>query len=136
MMMFAQFMASTFGRNLKELIYTPMGFSIKNGAKVPPYAQSTHYDHVHVAWAFGPNNPVAFDSRSAAEQWERSMVPGSAKIASITANSNEGFGSETHVTNNITINQQPGQNADELASIVAMKIGEAVADARAASIFV
>jgi len=36
----------------------------------------------------------------------------------------------------ITINQQPGQNADELASIVAMKIGEAMADARASSLFV
>jgi hypothetical protein len=36
----------------------------------------------------------------------------------------------------ITINQQPGQDADQLASIVALKIGEAVADARAATIFV
>jgi hypothetical protein len=36
----------------------------------------------------------------------------------------------------ITIYQQPGQSTDELASIVALKIGEAVADARAASVFV
>jgi hypothetical protein len=36
----------------------------------------------------------------------------------------------------ITIHQQPGQDAEELASMVAMKIGEAVADARAASVFV
>ena len=36
----------------------------------------------------------------------------------------------------VTIYQQPGQNSDELASIVALKIGEAVADARAASVFV
>ena len=36
----------------------------------------------------------------------------------------------------ITIYQQPGQSTDELASIVAVKIGEAVADARASSIFV
>jgi hypothetical protein len=137
MQMFAQFMASTFGKNLKELIYTPLGYSIKNGAKVPPYAQSTHMDHVHVAWAYGPNNPVAFESMGAAQQWERSMVPGSLKVASVTANSGEGFGgSPVNVTNNISISQQPGQSADELASIVAMKIGEAVADARAASIFV
>jgi hypothetical protein len=136
MQMFAQFMASTFGKNLKELIYTPLGFSIKDGVKVPPYAQASHYDHVHVAWAFGPNNPVAFNSLSGARQWERSMVPGSAKIASVTANSREGFGTGANVVNNITINQQPGQNADELASIVAMKIGEAVADARASSLFV
>jgi hypothetical protein len=137
MQMFAQFMASTFGSNLKELIYTPLGFSIKNGTKVPPYAQSTHMDHVHVAWAYGPNNPVAFGSMGAAQQWERSMVPGSLKVASVTANSGEGFGgSPVNVTNNISISQQPGQSADELAAIVAIKIGEAVADARAASIFV
>ena len=36
----------------------------------------------------------------------------------------------------ITIYQQPNQDAEELASMVAMKIGEAVADARAASVFV
>jgi hypothetical protein len=137
MQMFAQFMASTFGKNLKELIYTPLGFSIKDGVKVPPYAQASHYDHVHIAWAYGPNNPVAFESMGAAQQWERSMVPGSLKVASVTANSGEGFGGgPVNVTNNISISQQPGQSADELASIVALKIGEAVADARAASIFV
>jgi hypothetical protein len=137
MQMFAQFMASTFGKNLKELIYTPLGFSIKDGVKVPPYAQASHYDHVHIAWAYGPNNPVAFESMGAAQQWERSMVPGSLKVASVTANSGEGFGGgPVNVTNNISITQQPGQSADELASIVALKIGEAVADARAASIFV
>jgi hypothetical protein len=64
------------------------------------------------------------------------MVPGSAKIASVTANSREGFGTGANVVNNISIYQQPGQDADELASIVAMKIGEAVADARASSLFV
>jgi hypothetical protein len=41
-----------------------------------------------------------------------------------------------NITSPITINQQPGQDADALATIVAMKIGEAVADARAASLFV
>jgi hypothetical protein len=45
-------------------------------------------------------------------------------------------GGEVAVNAPITINQQPGQDADELASLVAVKIGEAVADARAASIFV
>jgi hypothetical protein len=40
------------------------------------------------------------------------------------------------VTSPITINTQPGQNADEIASIVAMKIGDAVAQARASSVFV
>jgi hypothetical protein len=53
MMQFAQFMAATFGARLKELIYTPMGFAIKDGRRVAPYAQKDHYDHVHVAMAQG-----------------------------------------------------------------------------------
>jgi hypothetical protein len=200
MMMFAQFLASTFGKNLKELIYTPMGFSIKNGVKVPPYAQSTHYDHVHVAYALGAGNPAFFSEQRDAVAWEKKFL--GRGVESITTNTAElaqagdgmigpgwlpwnwgklvdqerktnklnrtnqmleqmqregnlpsgmrristegmypGGGSSVssapiNVTSPITINQQPGQNADELASIVAMKIGEAVADARAASIFV
>ena len=136
MMQFAQYMASTYGSNLKELIYTPLGFSIKNGQRVAPYAQGAHYNHVHVAYAMGLGNGVAFNSLSGAQAWERSMVSGSVKVGSVTGNSAEGFGGGTTVTNNITINQQPGQDSDELASIVALKIGEAVADARASSIFV
>ena len=64
------------------------------------------------------------------------MVPGSKRIASVTANSGERFGQGGTVTNNITINQQPGQNSEELANLVALKIGEAVADVRASNIFV
>jgi hypothetical protein len=90
---------------------------------------------VHTANAFGPGNGMAFTSMRAAQNWERSMVPGSKRIASITANSGERFGGGA-VTNNITINQQPNQNAEELATIVALKIGEAISDARASSIFV
>jgi hypothetical protein len=136
MMQFAQYLASNYGQNLKELIYTPLGFSIKNGQRVPPYAQGSHYNHVHVAYALGYNNGRMFTSLDAAQSWENSMVPGSVKVASITGNSAEGFGGGTNVVNNITINQQPGQDADELASIVALKIGEAVADARSSSLFV
>lgn len=136
MMQFAQFLASNYGASLKELIYTPLGFSIKNGKKVAPYAQASHYNHVHVAYALGMGNGIAFNSLKGAQAWERSMVPGSVKVGSVTANSAEGFGGGTNVVNNITINQQPGQDADELAAIVALKIGEAVSDARAASIFV
>ena len=95
-----------------------------------------HQDHVHVAYALGYDNGRMFTNLDAAQSWENSMVPGSVKVASVTGNSAEGFGGETSVVNNITINQQPGQDADELASLVALKIGEAVADARAASIFV
>jgi hypothetical protein len=136
MMAFAQKLISDYGSNLKELIYTPLGFSIKDGRKVPPIAAGTHYNHVHVAYALGDGNPAFFGSQSAAERWERSMVSGSVRVGSVTGNSAEGFGSGSNVVNNITINQQPGQDAEELASIVAMKIGEAVADARASSLFV
>lgn len=45
------------------------------------------------------------------------------------------FSAPSNVTNNITINQLPGQDSEELASIVAMKIGDAVAQNRAASVF-
>jgi hypothetical protein len=136
MMQFAQYMASAYGSNLKELIYTPLGFSIKNGQQVAPYAQGSHYNHVHVAYAMGLGNGMAFNSLKGAQAWEKSMVGGSVRVASVTGNSSEGFGSGANVVNNITINQQPGQDADELASIVALKISEAVSDARAASIFV
>ena len=137
MLQFAQMLASKYGSNLKELIYTPLGFSIKNGQRVAPYAQGSHYNHVHVAYANGIGQGMAFNSLKGAQAWENSMVSGSVKVASVTANSGEGFGgSPININAPITINQQPGQSADELASIVAMKIGEAVADARAASIFV
>jgi hypothetical protein len=96
-----------------------------------------HSDHVHVAYAFGQGNPALFSSKQAAEKFERSMVPSSVRVGSITGNSAEGFGGAPITINSpITINQQPGQDADQLAMIVAQKIGEAVADARAASILV
>jgi hypothetical protein len=96
-----------------------------------------HNDHVHVAYAFGKGNPALFSSQQAAERFERSMVPSSVRVGSITGNSAEGFGGAPITINSpITINQQPGQDADQLAMIVANKISEAVADARAASILV
>ena len=152
MMQFAQYMASTYGSNLKELIYTPLGFSIKNGQRVAPYAQGSHYNHVHVAYAMGAGMPAFFQEQKDAVSWEKKHLgPG---VKSITTNSAEmggyvspsgmqsGTGSGSlaaapvNINAPITINQQPGQDADQLASIVALKIGEAVADARAASIFV
>lgn len=33
----------------KELIFTPLGFSIKDGRRVAPLAAASHYKHVHVA---------------------------------------------------------------------------------------
>jgi hypothetical protein len=49
MMSFAQHMATKYGGQLEELIYSPMGYSIKNGSRTAPYAVADHYDHVHVA---------------------------------------------------------------------------------------
>jgi hypothetical protein len=63
-------------------------------------------------------------------------VPRSVKVASITGNSAEGFGGQPSFTNNITIHQQPGQDADYLAAVVVQKMGEWVSDARSSSIFV
>ena len=169
MLQFAQQMAASYGSNLKELIYTPLGFSIKNGQKVAPYAQGAHYNHVHVAYAMGAGTPAFFNDQKDAISWEKKFL--GKGVDSITTNTAElsqagngmfaraenrmpsetlqiptegmytGKGSSVpsapiNITAPITITQQPGQSADELASIVALKIGEAVADARAASIFV
>jgi hypothetical protein len=115
-------------------------FNAKNGVKPVEWLHAKnaggHNDHVHVAYAYGQGNPALFSSKQAAQKFEKSMVPSSVKVGSITGNSAEGFGGSTSVTNNITITQQPGQSADELAMIVATKISEAVSDARAARILV
>jgi len=136
MLQFAQFLASNYGSNLKELIYTPLGFSIRNGQRVAAYAQAAHNNHVHVAYANGLGNPAFFSSQSDAMSWERSMMPGSVKVGSITGNSSEGFGGGSTFNNTITIQQQPGQDSEQLAAIVVAKMGEWVSDARSSSIFV
>jgi hypothetical protein len=135
MMQFAQSLASTYGSSLKELIYTPLGYSIKDGQIVPPYAQNSHYNHVHVAYALGPDRGKMFTDLSAARNWEESMVPGSVKVASITGNSREGFGGETSVVNNFTITQQPGEDGEALANRVATLFYDAMNNAQSASIF-
>lgn len=53
MLRFARYVAGAFGPRLLELIHTPLGFGIKNGQRVPPYARADHYDHVHVAMQRG-----------------------------------------------------------------------------------
>jgi hypothetical protein len=58
MLKFAGFMASTFGSKLLELIHTPLGWGIDNGARVPlsywgAATNADHYDHVHVAMQRG-----------------------------------------------------------------------------------
>lgn len=118
MMAFARFMASNYGGSLKELIYTPLGYSIKNGRKVPPYATAGHYNHVHVAAAWGLNNAVGFGRLADARSFENAMKPGGAKVKTITANSSEGLGGTAVLNNSITINAQPGQSTEAIAQAV------------------
>jgi hypothetical protein len=97
-----------------------------------------HSDHVHVAYAYGRGNPAFFTNQKDAVNFENKLTPPSVK--SITSNTGElaGLfsGSPTTITNNISIQQLPGQSADELASLVAIKIQNAVAEARASSYYV
>jgi hypothetical protein len=140
-MEFAQAMVAQYGTTLKELIYTPLGFGIKDGTRVPlsywgAATNAAHYNHVHVAFANGLQDGRMFTNQSAAGGWENSMVPGSVKVASITGNSAESFGGSNFGDINVTVNAGGVNDPDELASLVALRIGEAVADARASSIFV
>ena len=95
-----------------------------------------HGDHVHVAYAGGAGNPAFFNSRSAAESWERSMAPSSSRIRSFTANSSEGLGSTINGGINVTVHASGTSDPDQLAAIVARKIGEAISDVQSSSIFV
>jgi hypothetical protein len=118
MMAFAKMMASSYGSSLSELIYTPLGFSIKNGQMVPPYAQAGHYNHVHVAFGQGPGSPTAFSSASVAKSYESMMAPAGAKIMSVTANSSEfGGGSPVNLNQNISIDGYGG-DPEQLAIAV------------------
>lgn len=49
----AKELVKRYGSTAKEIFYTPLGFSIKDGKKVSPIDASNHYDHVHVAFAKG-----------------------------------------------------------------------------------
>lgn len=50
----AKELVKRYGTTAKEIFYTPLGFSIKDGRVVrPPIAASTHYNHVHVAFKKG-----------------------------------------------------------------------------------
>jgi hypothetical protein len=42
-----------YGATAKEIFYTPLGYSIKDGKKVSTIAASTHYNHVHIAFSKG-----------------------------------------------------------------------------------
>lgn len=56
---FATMVGTIFGKNVKELIYSPLGWGIKNGHRVNirdfygPAVYNDHFDHVHVAMQRG-----------------------------------------------------------------------------------
>jgi hypothetical protein len=64
------------------------------------------------------------------------IIPLAVKMGVVGSNSYGGYGGNTFGNINVTVNAGATTDPDALASIVALKIGEAVADARAASVFV
>ena len=127
---FASFLAATYGGSLKELIYTPLGYSIKNGSVVPPYAQDTHYDHVHVAYGMGAGRPAFFKSQREAINWEKKMAPSNEMVKSVTSHTGEtGRGSVDIGGIAITVNTESSMDGDEIANLVAGKVLTAVQQA-------
>jgi hypothetical protein len=85
-----------------------------------------HQDHVHVAYAGGMGKPAFFKRREDADRWERAMAPREPIISSIRATASEVGGKSLQVNAPITIYQQPGQDPEELATIVVTRLGMAV----------
>lgn len=76
---------------LAELIYSPAGYSIKDGRKVAPYAFDDHFNHVHAAFPLGlrlrwgqsqevspvaffdhppvRSDPIAYDEKNRVAHW-------------------------------------------------------------------
>jgi hypothetical protein len=117
MMAYAQSMIAKYGSSLTELIYSPLGFSIKNGKKVAPLAYGQHFNHVHVAFAHGLKNPTFFTSAQEAIAYERYMAPATAKVSSVTTNSSENLGNK-HTTVNQNISISGSQDPQRLAEMV------------------
>ena len=104
------------------------------GAKELLWQVPGHYDHLHVAYAMGLGHPAYFPNQADAMAWEGKMKPPGSSVRSITSNTSENLGGTTTVNAPITIHQQPGQDPEQLASIVAMRLGEAIMQARSSSI--
>jgi polyhydroxyalkanoate synthesis regulator phasin len=136
MMAFAKQMVAEYGGNLKELIYTPLGFSIKNGKKVPPIAASGHYNHVHVAYANGLGNPILAPTKRMAQQIDAKAL-GRANIETFTAGKGE-FGSGTTVNGgvNISIDAAGMQDPQEIAYAVAREFESAIGRLNSSSLLV
>jgi hypothetical protein len=64
------------------------------------------------------------------------MAPASSSIRSFTANSSEGLGGTINGGINVTVHAGSISDPDQLAAIVARKIGEAISDVQSSSIFV
>ena len=74
----------------------------------------------------GPGSPAFFQTAAQAARWEEQMAPKYASVRTVTANSSEGFGGGHTLNAPISIYQQPGQDPEELASIVLMRLSMAV----------
>ena len=138
----ANIMATQFGSSLTELIYTPMGFSIKNGAKTGLISPSNHYHHIHVAVAEGLANAAVFDSQRAAMSYERANMPPGATpmkvdLSSMTANSSEfsGGGGQNLTIGDIHVNVSGSDNPREIANEVAEEILGAIRQTSYTEIF-
>jgi hypothetical protein len=126
MMAFAQKLINDYGGNLKELIYTPLGFSIKDGKKVPPIAASSHFNHVHVAYALGAGNPILTPTKAMAEKIDAQAF-GRANIKTFTAGNGEfGGGPTINGGINVTVNGSGVNDPKELAAMVAWEIQQAM----------
>ena len=124
-------MASKYGSSLTELIYTPMGFSIKNGQKTGLISPDNHYHHIHVAVAEGLAKAAVFSSEQAALNYEKSMMPGGASpmkvdLSSMTANSSEFAGGGGLTVGDVNVNVSGVDNPKEIATVVADEILAAV----------
>ena len=99
---------------------------------------ANHQDHVHVAYAGGIGNGMAFNTMEGAQQWERSMVGSNVKVASVTANSGEmgTFGATFNGGINVTVNADGVSDPKAIAYMVAREIQGAVEEAVNANIIV
>lgn len=135
----ANIMATKYGQSLTELIYTPLGYSIKNGQKTGLISPSNHYHHIHVAVAEGLAKAAVFNSQRAAEQYERSMMPSGAEpmkvnLASMTANSSE-FGGGGVTVGDINVSVSGVDDPKAIANQVAEQLMLAIQEATHKEIF-
>ena len=138
----AAIMSNKFGQSLTELIYTPLGYSIKNGQKTGLISPDNHYHHIHVAVAEGLAKAAAFSTQREAEMYERANMPAGASpmkvdLSSMTANSSEfaaGGGAEVNV-GGITVNVSGTDNPKEIANMVAEELMTAIQDATYKELF-